>query len=122
MLIVRAFRAMKKEKINEYAIDRPLNAARRKKIEQFIANNADRLGRAISHEWDESGTVLSLASEPVLWEFVFHRNRVETYGSAPFWVKMLFTEKRRKTADAVVLQMLQETGFIGPATGRKKTG
>jgi hypothetical protein len=117
---VRAFRAMKKEKINEYAIDRPLNAARRKKIEQFIEKNADRMGRVISHEWDESGTVLSLASDPVLWEFVFHRNRVETYGSAPFWVKMLFTEKRRKTADAVVLQMLQEAGFIGAAAGRKK--
>jgi len=111
-----------KEKINEYAIDRPLNATRKKKIEQFIANNAERLGRAISHEWDESGTVLSLASNPVLWEFVFYRDRVETYGSAPFWVKMLFTEKRRKTADEVVLQMLQDAGFIGPSGGRKKAG
>jgi len=109
-----------KEKINEYAIDRPLNATRRKKINQFVESNASRLGRAISHQWDESGTVLSLASDPVLWEFVFHADRVETYGSAPFWVKLLFTEKRRKTADQVVLQMLQEAGFIGPIAGRKK--
>jgi len=108
-----------KEKINEYAIDRPLNAARRKKIEQFIESSAERLGRAILHEWDESGTVLSLASDPVLWEFVFHRNRVETYGSAPFWLKLLFTENRRKTADQVVLQMLEEAGFIGPGGGKK---
>jgi hypothetical protein len=108
-----------KERINEYAIDRPLNAARRKKVNQFVEANAARLGRAISHKWDESGTVLSLASDPVLWEFVFHPDRVETYGSAPFWVKLLFTEKRRKTADQVVLQMLQEAGFIGAGGGKK---
>jgi hypothetical protein len=109
-----------KERINEYAIDRPLNATRRKKINQFIESNAARLGRAISHEWDESGTVLSLVSDPVLWEFVFHPDRVETYGSAPCWVKLLFTEKRRKTVDQVVLQMLDEAGFIGGGGGRKK--
>jgi hypothetical protein len=109
-----------KEKINEYPIDRPLNAARRKKINQFIEENAGRLGRAISHNWDESGTVLSLASDPVEWEFVFHKNRVESFGSAPFWIKMLFTEKRRKTVDQVVIQMLEEAGFTGESPARKK--
>ena len=102
-----------KEKINEYPIERPLTAGRRKKINQFIENNAGRLGRAISHEWDESGTVLTLASEPVEWEFVFHANRVESFGSAPFWIKMLFTEKRRRIVDEVVSQMLEEAGFTG---------
>jgi hypothetical protein len=109
-----------KEKINEYAIDRPLTAARRKKINQFIEKNAGRLGRAISHGWDESGTVLTLASEPVEWQFVFHPNRVESFGSAPFWVKMLFTEKRRRTVDQVIMQMLDEAGFIGPSPARKR--
>jgi hypothetical protein len=109
-----------KEKINEYPIERPINAARRKKINEFIETNAERLGRAISSEWDEEGTVLTLASDPVEWEFVFHRDRVESFGSAPFWVKMLFTEKRRKTVDQVVLQMLDEAGFLTPKPVRKK--
>jgi hypothetical protein len=111
-----------KEKINEYPIDRPITAGRRKKIEQFIKTNAGRLGRPVSHEWDESGTVLALASDPVRWEFVFHPKRVEAFGSAPFWVKMLFTEKRRKTVDQVVAQMLEETGFMASGEGapRKK--
>ncbi len=111
-----------KEKINEYPIDRPLTAGRRKKINQFIDANAGRLGRPVSAEWDESGNTLLLASDPVEWEFVFHPTRVEAYGSAPFWVKMLFTEKRRQTVDQVVLQMLEETGFIvapSPATPSK---
>ena len=112
-----------KEKINEYPIDRPLTAGRRKKIEQFIENNAGRLGRPVSHEWDESGAVLSLVSDPVRWEFVFHAKRVDAFGSAPFWIKMLFTEKRRKTVDEVVLQMLEETGFMASAeSGAQKAG
>jgi hypothetical protein len=109
-----------KEKINEYPIDRPLNAARKKKINQFIENNAGRLGRPVSHEWDEAGSILTLASDPVEWEFVFHSDRVEAWGSAPFWIKMLFTEKRRAVVDRVVLQMLEESGFTGETRARKK--
>jgi hypothetical protein len=109
-----------KEKINEYPIDRPITAARRKKINQFIENNAGRLGRPVSAEWDESGSTLTLASDPVEWEFVFHPTRVEAYGSAPFWIKMLFTEKRRATVDQVVMQMLEEAGFTAPPPASPK--
>jgi len=108
-----------KEKINDYPIARPLTAARRKKIDQFIENNAGRLGRPVAHEWDETGTVLSLASDPVRFEFVFHAGRVESFASAPFWVKMLFNEKRRNTLDQVVEQMLDEAGLLEPAPARK---
>jgi hypothetical protein len=107
-----------KEKINEYRIDRAVTAGRRKKIDEFIRRNVSRLGRPVSHQWDDSGSILRLASKPVEWEFVFHANRVEAIGSAPLWVKMLFTEKRRKAADEVILQMLEETGFLGSAAGR----
>lgn len=100
-----------KEKINEYPIDHPIDAYRRKKIDQFIELNAGKLGRAVASHWDESGTVLSLASEPVEWEFIFHPDRVEAYGSAPLWVKMLFTGKRRQMVDDIVGQMLREAGF-----------
>jgi hypothetical protein len=33
---------------------------------------------------------------------------------------MLFTEKRRKTVDQVVIQMLEEAGFTGESPARKK--
>jgi hypothetical protein len=108
-----------KEKINEYPIDKPLDAARRKKIDQFIAENSGRLGRAVDQEWDTAGNILSLASDPVRFEFVFHIDKVEAFASAPFWVKMLFTEKRRQTVDQVIAQMLDEAGFMAPAMKRK---
>ena len=100
-----------KEKINDYPIDKPLTAGRRQKIDRFIAANAQRLGRPVSHEWVESGKVLILASDPVEWRFIFHKNHLEVIGSAPFWVKLLFTEKRRRVANEVIEQMLDETGF-----------
>jgi len=109
-----------KEKINEYPIDKPLNAARRKKIDQFINANSGRLGRPVEHTWDKSGKILSLASDPVQFEFVFHIDRVESFATAPFWVKMLFTEKRRQTVDQVIDQMLEEAGFREPAPVKKK--
>ena len=124
-----------KEKFKEYRIDHPLTAGRRQKINRFIKSNASRLGRPFSHQWDESGTVLLLASDPVEWKLIFHPTRLEVIGSAPLWVKMLFTEKRRNTVNAVILQMLEETGFVAasppestakeppaaPSRARKKT-
>lgn len=103
-----------KEKFNEYPIGHPLTAARRQKIDRFIQNNASRLDRPLSHRWDKSGKVLFLASSPVEWEFVFHPDRVEAFGSAPLWVRLLFTEKRKKVANEVILQMLQEGGLVAP--------
>jgi hypothetical protein len=112
-----------REKINEYPIDRPLTAARRQKIDRFIQGYASRLDRPFSHEWDESGSVLRLASTPVEWDFVFHKDRVEAFGSAPMWVKMLFTQKRRAVANEMILQMLAEAGLVGgeaaPRTRKK---
>jgi len=107
-----------KEKINEYSIDRPLTSGRRQKIDHFIESNAGRLGRPVSHRWDESGSALLLESSPVQWEFVFHPKRVEAFGSAPLWVKLLFTEKRRNALDEMILQMLEEAGFFAPSPSR----
>jgi hypothetical protein len=109
-----------KEKINEYPIDKPLSAARRKKIDAFITENSGRLGRPVEHQWDKAGKVLSLASDPVQFEFIFEEDRVVSYASAPFWVKMLFTEKRRQTVDEVIEQMLDEAGFMEAAPAKKK--
>jgi hypothetical protein len=112
-----------KEKINAYPIDRPITAARRQKIDRFIQGQAGRLGdRPFSHGWSESGAVLRLESSPVEWEFVFYPDRVEAFGSAPFWVKMLFNAKRRAAADEIIFQMLEEAGFYAqdPPAGAKK--
>lgn len=106
-------RAMK-EKINEYRIDVPLTAAHRQKIDRFIDRYASGLDRPFAHRWDESGSVLHLSSTPVEWDFVFHPDRVEAFGSAPLWVKMLFTQKRRAAADEMVFEMLEEAGLLAP--------
>jgi len=117
-----------REKFNEYRIDRPLTAGRRQKIDRFVRGYASRLNRPFSHGWDESGSVLHLASTPVEWDFVFYPDRVEAFGSAPLWIKMLFTQKRRAAANELILQILEDAGMLAaeqvptPAVrGRKKT-
>jgi hypothetical protein len=107
------------EKFGEYPLDRPIDAERREKIEQFIAANAAGLGRPVSHEWLESGKVLVLDSDPVQWRLVFHPGRLEAFASAPLWVRLLFTEKRRKVARDVILRMIHEAGFADPVSPRR---
>ena len=101
-----------REKINEYPIDRPLTAGRRQKLDPFMKDYAGRLARPFAHRWDESGSILFLETSPVEWEFVFHPKRVEVFGSAPLWVKLLFTEKRRNALNEMILEMLEGAGFF----------
>ena len=101
-----------KEKFGEYRIDRPLTADCRLKMDRFIEGRASGLNRPFSYSWDESGSVLHLASAPVEWDLVFHADKVEAFGNAPLWLKMLFTEKRRAAANGMILQMLAEAGLL----------
>ena len=101
---------------NVYPIDRPLTPGRRIKIDHFIQAHPGRLDRDISSHWEDSGSVLILASHPVQWKLVFHPRRVEVFASAPIWVRMLFTEKRKAVAHQVILQMLEAADlFASPA-------
>ncbi len=108
-----------KEKINEYPIARPITAESRKKIDQFIEQNATRLGRAITAKWDESGTTLALSSDPVQWDLVFHPDKVESFATAPFWLKMLFTENIRATVDQTIRQMLTDSRLSDSTSGKE---
>jgi hypothetical protein len=107
-----------KEKMSEYPIDHPLTEERRREIDRFIQANASRVGRAFTHEWDESGSQLRLASDPVEWQFVFHPERVEVYGSAPALIRMLYTDHLRNKVNEVILEMLDAAGFFDPGTGQ----
>jgi hypothetical protein len=103
-----------KEKLNEYPIDHPVDAAAREKIDQFIDANAAKFGRNIAKQWDASGNILHLASQPVECELQFHDTRVETFASIPFLLKMFMTDENRKKIDEAVTDMLTDAGLIKP--------
>jgi hypothetical protein len=101
-----------KEKIYELPIQRPLIAARRKAIEQFLEKHSSKLKWPCSYRWDEkNGQLLHIIVFPVKWEIWFAPTRITVFGSGPVWTRILFTKKKRAMLREGILHVLKETGF-----------
>ncbi|MCE0496692.1 MAG: hypothetical protein LV481_01920 [Methylacidiphilales bacterium] len=110
-----------KEKIYEFNIEHPLTAPRRKALDQFLKKNAPRSKWPTSHEWDRGNDhLLHVTTHPVKWEVWFAPHRVTIFGSAPFWAKMLFSNKKRALLRESFLHILQQTGFTKDRTPSKR--
>jgi hypothetical protein len=110
---------MRKEKIYEFAIDRPLTPARRKAVEKQIKDNAHLSPMRVSYNWDEEDDeVLHIAAKPVLIEVRFQDKNVELYGTAPLWARLLFTNQKKNELKEQIQSILQKTKFIA---ARKST-
>jgi hypothetical protein len=102
-----------KEKIYEFDIEHPLTALKRKALDQFLRKNAHKSAWAASHQWDEENDhLLHITTHPVKWEVWFAPQRITVFGIAPFWAKMLFSDKKRAMLREGFLQVLRETGFL----------
>jgi len=113
---------MKKEKIYEFPIDRPLTPAKRKAVEKHIEDNAYLSPRPFSYNWDEEDDeVLHIAAEPVLIEVRFKDKSVELYGSAPLWARLLFTETKKAELKDEIESMLLKAKFVAPKKSKKTT-
>jgi hypothetical protein len=104
---------MKKEKIYEFVINRPLTPAKRKAVEKHIEQNAHLSSKPVSYNWDEDDDeVLHIAIEPVLIEVRFQDKKVELYGSAPLWARLLFTEKKKVELKDQIETVLHQAKFV----------
>ena len=102
-----------REKIYEFAIDKPLTATKRKAIDQHIARNAHLSPSTVTHDWDgETKQVLRIATPPVKWEVRFDAKIVEIYGTAPIWARLLFTKKKRTFLKDQIELLLRDTGLL----------
>jgi hypothetical protein len=105
---------VKKEKIFEFPITQPLTPANRKTVEKQVEKNAHLSPKPITYEWDEDDeNVLHIEAGPVEAELRFHPKKVELYGAAPFWVRMLLTEKKKLQIKDEFEAILKKTGFLG---------
>lgn len=113
---------MKRQKIYDFAIERPLTPARRKAVEKQIEHNARLSTRPVSYNWDEDDEdqVLHISAEPILVEVRFQAKNVELYAAAPLWVRVLFTKKRKAELKEQIESVLRKTKFI--AAGKSKNG
>jgi hypothetical protein len=102
-----------KEKLYDLPIENPLTSARRKALNQHIARNVHLSDAPVRYEWDETGgQALRIMAEPFTFEVRFHSKKVEIYGSAPLWARLLLTGKKKEQLRQEIQLILLDTGFV----------
>jgi hypothetical protein len=102
-----------KEKLYDIAIDHPLTSTRRKALNHHIVRNADLSDLPLRYEWDsKAAEILRIMADPVTLEVKFHAHKVEIYGSAPLWARLLLTAKKKELLKLEIQSILSDTGFV----------
>ena len=105
---------MKREKIFEFSIEKPLNATRRKSLEKNIEKNASLAPKDFEYGWDEEDdNLLHIVIDPVEIEISFLADKVELFATAPLWARVAFTQKRKAEVKQLVETVLTDSKF-GP--------
>jgi hypothetical protein len=105
---------MELEQFYVFNIDSPLTSTKRAAIEAEINLNANAFGRDVSLRWLKRGEekFLRLTADPVTVEIVFFDDRVELYGAAPAWARLLLTQSLKDQLRERIGEALRSTGFI----------
>jgi hypothetical protein len=107
-----------KEKLYDLPIKNALTSARREALNQHIARNVHLSASPVRYEWDETGgQVLRITADPVTFEVRFHAKKVEIYGSAPLWARLLLTGKKKEQLKHEI-QLILQIPVLSPS-GRK---
>jgi hypothetical protein len=107
-----------KEKLYDIAIDHPLTSTRRKALNQHIVRNVHLSEVPVSYEWDKAATeILHIKADPVTFEVRFQAHKVEIFGSAPLWARLLLTAKKKELLKQQIQSILSDTGFVTGKNG-----
>lgn len=110
---------MNLEQFYVFPIQSGLNAQKRKIVEAQINENAQLFEQKVAYKWLKRGEekFLRILAEPVTIEIVFHDDRVELFGAAPAWARLLFTAARKKELQQRIREVLLAAGFINAGGG-----
>jgi hypothetical protein len=97
-----------------FSIESPLDNEKRKILEAEISGNALALEREVSLKWLKRGEekFLRILSDPATVELVFFDDRIECYGAAPAWARLLLTKARREELKTRIESVLVLAGFV----------
>jgi hypothetical protein len=102
-----------KEKLYDIAIDHPLTSTRRKALNHHIVSNVHLSDVPVSYEWDKkTAEILRITADPMTFEVRFQARKVEIYGSAPLWARLLLTAKKKELLKQQIQSILSDTGFV----------
>ncbi len=102
------------EQFYVFPIQSKLTSEKRRAIEAQMAENAEAFDREISYKWLKRGDerFLRILVDPVTVEVVFFDDRIECYGAAPAWARLLFTKARKNELKERLEQVLVGAGFV----------
>jgi len=106
---------MELEQFYAYDIVSPLTHDKRLLIERHIDENATTFGQNVTRSWhqgEEEEQFLRIFVEPVTIEVVFLDERIELYGAAPTWARLLFTTERKELLRERIEELLVSAGFV----------
>lgn len=91
----------------------PLTPEKRELIERRIVENVADFGKSPGFRWAQKPNqeFLQVTIDPVVLELTFQQHRVELFGTAPAWAKLLFTKGRREQLTQTTETVLNEAGF-----------
>lgn len=107
---------MELEQFYVFEVDTPLSPERRAIIESHIDANAEAFGQNVTRSWHnrESEEFLRIQVEPVVIEIVFTGDKIELYGAAPAWARLLFTAAHKDRLRERIEEVLIAAGFTTP--------
>jgi hypothetical protein len=105
---------MELEQFFVFPIQAKLTSEKRRAVESQIEENATVFGREISYKWLKRGEerFLRILAAPVTIEVVFFDDRIELFGAAPAWARVLFTKGRKQDIKERLEQVLVSVGFV----------
>jgi len=110
---------MQLEQFYVYDIVNPLTPDRKTFVENQIDENAATFGKDVTRHWhkgEQEEDFLRIFIEQVIIEIVFLNERVELYGAAPAWARLLFTMERKEELRQRIEEVLIAAGFVTPET------
>jgi len=104
------------EQFYVYHIVSPLTHDKKTIIEKHIDDNAASYGQDVERSWHrvEEEHFLRIFVEPATIEIVFFSERVELYGAAPTWARLLFTSERKEELRERIEEVLIVAGLVTP--------
>jgi hypothetical protein len=107
------------EQFYVFPVQSKLTSEKRRSIEAELEENAQKFGREISYKWLKRGEerFLRIISDPVTIEVVFFDDRIEFFGAAPTWARLLFTNARKEELKEQLEQVLVGAGFVAKRAG-----
>lgn len=109
---------MELEQFYVFEIQSPLTPDKRRIVEQHIDDNAVAFGQNITRSWHqrEGEHFLRIAVDPVVVEIVFLNEKIELYGAAPSWARLLFTAARKEELKEKIADVIVVAGFTTAET------